>query len=206
MIDTDGTGPADDEDQIDGRTLRRDRNRIAVITALLDLIREGELHPGAVEIAERAGVSHRSIFRYFDDLDDLARTAIDTALTEAAPYIGIPDIGCGGLGERVDAFVEARVALSEHLDGAMQLARIRASSIPAIGEALSELAAKFREQIARHFAAELDVLTGDERPLLVDAALVLTSHDSYTIHTRSLHSDGDYIRAAWAAALVAMFD
>ncbi len=70
---------------VDGRTMRRTRNRSAVITALLDMIREGDLHPGAAEIAERAGVSHRSIFRYFDDLDDLVRTAIDQAFVDAAP-------------------------------------------------------------------------------------------------------------------------
>ena len=67
----------------DGRRLRRARNRAAVIDSLLELIRMGETDPTVSKIAERAGVSHRSVFRYFDDMDDLARTAIDQELREA---------------------------------------------------------------------------------------------------------------------------
>lgn len=119
--------PVDDE-HVDGRTLRRTLNRTAVILALLDIIREGNLHPGASEIADRAGVSHRSIFRYFDDLDDLVRTSIDHAFAEAGPLAEIPDIGAGPLDDRIGAFVDARVALFQLVDGTMQLARMRAPS------------------------------------------------------------------------------
>ena len=55
----------------DGRRASRERNRIAVVDALLDLYAEGNLRPGAGEVARRAGLSRRSVFRYFDDLDDL---------------------------------------------------------------------------------------------------------------------------------------
>ena len=117
---------------VDGRTLRRTRNRTAVIAALLEIIREGNLRPGASEIADRAGVSHRSIFRYFDDLDDLVRTAIDHAFEQAGPMADIPDIGSGSFDERIARFVDARLALFESVDGTMQLARMRAPSIPSI--------------------------------------------------------------------------
>ncbi|MGE5211966.1 MAG: TetR/AcrR family transcriptional regulator, partial [Acidobacteriota bacterium] len=99
------------DEHVDGRTLRRTRNRTAVIDALLEIIREGNLRPGASEIADRAGVSHRSIFRYFDDLDDLARTAIDHAFEQAGPMADIPDIGSGPLDERIATYVDARLAL-----------------------------------------------------------------------------------------------
>ncbi len=112
-------------DPVDGRTLRRTRNRTAVITALLDMIREGDLHPGAAEIAERAGVSHRSIFRYFDDLDDLVRTAIDQAFQDAGPLSRITDIGRGTLEDRVRVYVDERLALYDYVNGPMQVARMR---------------------------------------------------------------------------------
>ena len=102
---------APDGEHVDGRTLRRTRNRTAVIAALLAIIREGNLRPGASEIADRAGVSHRSIFRYFDDLDDLVLTAIDHAFEEAGPLAGVPDIGAGSLDERIATFVDARLAV-----------------------------------------------------------------------------------------------
>ena len=120
-----------DGDPVDGRTLRRERNRTAVIAALLDIVREGDLRPAASEIAERAGVSHRSIFRYFDDLDDLVRTAIDEAFARAHHLAEIADIGDGALDERIDRLVRGRLALFVEVDGAMQIARMRAPSIPA---------------------------------------------------------------------------
>jgi AcrR family transcriptional regulator len=193
------------DEHVDGRTLRRTRNRTAVIAALLEIIREGNLRPGASEIADRAGVSHRSIFRYFDDLDDLVLTAIDQAFEEAGPLASIPVIGSGSLDERVSNLVDARLALFESVDGTMQLARMRAPSIPSIDEGIAEIAALFKTQIADHFAQELAAVDEDDRDLLVDGVLVLTSYDSFTIHRRLLHNDVDRIRAAWLCALGAIF-
>jgi TetR/AcrR family transcriptional regulator, regulator of autoinduction and epiphytic fitness len=185
----------------DGRTMRRDRNRTAVITALLDMIREGDLHPGAAGIAERAGVSHRSIFRYFDDLDDLVRTAIDQAFEDAGPLSTIPDQGEGTLAQRIAALVDARIALFDHVDGPMQLARMRAYSIPTIDEEIAKVAEEFRNQIREHFAIELSGRPDAERGSLVDAVLVLTSYDSYAIHTRLLARSAEQMRDSWADAL-----
>jgi AcrR family transcriptional regulator len=60
---------------LDGRTLRRERNIEAVRNATLELLAEGS-HPSLGEIAERASVATRSVYRYFGD----AGTAIDDAL------------------------------------------------------------------------------------------------------------------------------
>lgn len=192
------------EEGVDGRTLRRTRNRNAVIVALIDITREGDLHPGASEIADRAGVSHRSIFRYFDDLDDLVRTAIDHDLTEAGPLADIRDIGTGPVGERIAALVDARIALYEHVDATMQLARMRAHSIPWIDECIATVAEQFRTQIAKHFEPELAALSDEQRSLLVDGILVLTSYDSFTIQARLLHSEIERIRESWVATVTAI--
>jgi AcrR family transcriptional regulator len=189
---------------VDGRTLRRTRNRTAVIAALLAIIREGNLRPSASEIADRAGVSHRSIFRYFDDLDDLRQTAIDQAFSEAVPLAGIPDIGSGSLEERIAAIVDARMTLYESVDGTMQLARTRAPSMPSINEGIAEIAQAFRVQVAQHFAEELAATHETDRSLLVDGVVVLTSYDSYTIHRRLLRSDAERTRTAWVCALRAL--
>ncbi len=204
MNGTDERVTETDEQRVDGRTLRRTRNRTAVIVALLEIIREGDLHPGASQIADRAGVSHRSIFRYFDDLDDLVRTSIDHAFAEAGPLADIPDIGEGPFEQRVVRFVEARLALFALVDGTMQLARMRAATIPSIDDGIAEIARLFQTQIDQHFAAELGQFDSIERPLMVDGVLVMTSYDSYTIHLRLLHSDPDRIRNAWITAVTAM--
>src|SRR6187402_342271 len=95
----------------DGRSLRRERNRDSVIEALLALVSEGNMDPGGAEIAERAGVSHRSVFRYFDDLGDLIRTAIDTELTRACSLGEIDDIGEGDFAHRLDELIETRMQM-----------------------------------------------------------------------------------------------
>ncbi len=191
-------------ESIDGRTMRRNRNRSAVIAALLDMIREGNLHPGAAEIAERAGVSHRSIFRYFDDLNDLVRTAIDQAFRDADPLSSIPELGTGDFDERVAALVDARLALFDLVSGPMQLARMRAYSIPSIDAEFAAVAELFRQQIREQFAPELASVDRPEREYLVDGALVITSHDSFSSHTRLLGSSRERIRAAWITAVSAL--
>ena len=75
--------------ETDGRRLRRALNREAVVDALLDLYSEGNLRPSTDEIAERAGISPRSLFRYFRDADDLAGEAVTRQLGRAMPLLAI---------------------------------------------------------------------------------------------------------------------
>jgi AcrR family transcriptional regulator len=56
---------------VDGRRLRSERSRQAIIEAALSLMYEGNLIPTAQAIAERAGVGIRSFFRHFADMDTL---------------------------------------------------------------------------------------------------------------------------------------
>lgn len=89
------------DEATDGRSLRRSHNRTAVIISLFHLIREGSLDPSVPEIADRAGVSHRSVFRYFDDLNDLVRLTLDHAVNETMSLRKIPDLGVGPLERRM---------------------------------------------------------------------------------------------------------
>jgi len=157
-------------------------------------------------VAERSGVSVASIFRYFDDLDDLVRTAIDQAFQDAAPLSAVPEVGHGSLAERVEGFVDARLELFAFVDGTMQLARTRAHSIPSIDEQIAVIAEQFRVQIGELFATELGAVEHPARGFFVDAVLVLTSYDSYTIHLRLLGSSVERIRAAWITGLTALLE
>ena len=191
-------------EHIDGRTLRRSRNRMAVIDALLALIREGQFESGAAEIAERAGVSHRSVFRYFDDLDDLVRTAIDHQISLADELAQIEGLGEGTLDERIRSLVVGRLALYEYVDGAMRVARMKAPSIPEIDASIAEVAGWFESQLAIHFEPELAVRPVDDAAHLLDACLILTSYDSFDLHTRVLGHDLDRTRASLSTALAAL--
>ena len=61
-----GTAPAQD-----GRLTRAARTRASVVEALLTLNEEGHLRPTARDIATKAGVSLRSLYVHFDDLEAL---------------------------------------------------------------------------------------------------------------------------------------
>ena len=73
----------------DGRTTRGERNREALLDAAYDLIVEGNLAPSSQEIAQRAGVGVRGIFRHFGDMEGL-RAALDERTTSqgAARFAG----------------------------------------------------------------------------------------------------------------------
>ena len=64
--------------RVDGRALRTQRTRELLVGANLALLEEGELRASAQRVAERAGVSVRTLFLHFADMEELfAATALD---------------------------------------------------------------------------------------------------------------------------------
>ena len=57
----------------DGRALRSERSRRPIVEALFALVGEGVLQPTAQQVADRAGVGIRTVFRHFEDMDALLR-------------------------------------------------------------------------------------------------------------------------------------
>ncbi len=69
--------------RIDGRRLRSERTKQLIIEAFLALLRDNPEIPTAVQIAERAGYSVRSIFERFPDLNALRVAATDYSLAQS---------------------------------------------------------------------------------------------------------------------------
>lgn len=63
--------------ETDGRRLRSLASRDRIIEAVIALIDEDILPPSAENIAERAGVGLRSVFRHFGDMDSLYTAVMD---------------------------------------------------------------------------------------------------------------------------------
>ena len=55
----------------DGRRRRSQASRERIVAAMMALVQEGRLNPVAEEVAERAQVGLRSVFRHFSDMDSL---------------------------------------------------------------------------------------------------------------------------------------
>jgi TetR/AcrR family transcriptional regulator of autoinduction and epiphytic fitness len=163
---------------VDGRRLRRDRNRETVVQALLSLYREGNLAPSADEIAERAGISARSLFRYFDDVDSLVRTAVARQQDHLAPLYAVSARPDQPLVERVDRFVADRVRLLEAMGPVGQLARSLAPKQPLVAAELGRIRAVLRGQLVDVFGSELDRLGRTERAEVLAALDVACSWEA----------------------------
>jgi AcrR family transcriptional regulator len=61
----------DEPDERDGRRLRSQDSRKRIVQAMLELIHGGEVSPSAEQVAARAGVGLRTVFRHFKDMDSL---------------------------------------------------------------------------------------------------------------------------------------
>jgi AcrR family transcriptional regulator len=55
----------------DGRRLRSHDSRKRIVQAMLELVRDGDVSPGAEQVATRAKVGLRTVFRHFKDMDSL---------------------------------------------------------------------------------------------------------------------------------------
>ncbi|MDQ1748297.1 MAG: TetR/AcrR family transcriptional regulator, regulator of autoinduction and epiphytic fitness [Frankiaceae bacterium] len=139
---------------VDGRLARSARTRLAIVDALRSLHHEGDLLPTAPRVAERAGVSVRTVWQHFDDLEMLfveaGRRDLEIALTFVTPIdAGLP------LAARVDALVDQRSRMYEEMAPVWRAARLKAPFSPQIRLNRDRMVRLGREQLERLFAAEL---------------------------------------------------
>ncbi len=171
-------GPVDAPASTDGRQRRRERNREAVVEAMLDLYHEGNLRPSTEEVAARSGLSPRSLFRYFDDVDDLTRTAMRRQQERVQHLFPVTVPPSDPLDVRIGALVEQRFRLYDAIGDAALVARLRAPFQPRLAEQVRQNRALFRGQIERLFAPELAAMPDGRGARVLAAADVLTTYEA----------------------------
>jgi TetR/AcrR family transcriptional regulator of autoinduction and epiphytic fitness len=168
------------EAKADGRTARAVRTRTAVVDALLDLISEGELRPPAHRIAERAGVSLRSVFQHFADLDSLMVEAGVRHLKRVADvFWEVP--ATGPLDDRLDAFMIQRARWFEAVTPVRRAAALQEPFSGQIARMIENGRVMARREVERVFAQELDRrAAGDGEELLeaLDSATCWSTWDA----------------------------
>ena len=188
--------------QVDGRRLRREQNREAVIDALVELFDEGDYTPSTATIAARAGISPRSLFRYFDDVDDLNRAAIERHIASNR-HLFEPDVDPSApTAAKIDAFVEARVTLHEAVAPGARAARLCAHRQPVVAVQLLETRTFLRDQVQHIFANEL----GGPRVALLPAVDELCSFEAYEFLRHGHRMSRAKATAAMVAALTVLLD
>lgn len=162
-----GTGAEADEPEsgIDGRHLRRQRNIEAVLDAVIDLSQDGVMNPSWEASGAAAGVSARSIQRYFPARSDLMSAALDRVMDRTDPIVRLDDVGEGPLERRIVQYVDRRIDLHQSFGPLVRSAfrqhcEVRHPSVVAAQKLL-------REQIEAQFAPELDQMNDDVRRRIV---------------------------------------
>jgi TetR/AcrR family transcriptional regulator of autoinduction and epiphytic fitness len=193
--DSGGGGDGGDVDldgnDLDGRHRRSERSRAAVVDALLSLYDDGVVRPGVADIAARAGVSPRSVFRHFADLEGLADAAIERQWQRVHQLFDAPPDG-GDLETRVGALVDQRLRLYGAVIGVARAAVVLASSSAVVASTLRARRRLLGDQVVALFAPELDARRGSDRTELaaaLEAAASLENMD-YLRTQAGLGADG----------------
>lgn len=158
----------------DGRAARAARTRDAIVDASVALVEEGDLRPTAPRIAERAGVSVRSVFQHFDDLPTLY-TAVVQRVVERLAVLVVPIDPAQPLDTRILAFVDHRAALLEAVTPFRRAAAVHGPFSPEIRDAVAEGTAFLRAEVEAAFGPELAAASAGPRRELLDALAATTS-------------------------------
>ncbi len=167
-------------DEVDGRVARRERNRDAVVDAIMVLVKSGEIEPTMAHIAEVAGVSERSIFRHFETREALVAAVIQRQLEVVGSLLHeIPS--SGSVADRVHALVIERGRLYEEITPMRRAALRMAERSDLVAEQLADARVWLRDEIETVFAREIDRRSAAEGRDLLAAIDMATSWEAWNL-------------------------
>ena len=175
--------------RVDGRSLRAERTRQAIVAALHELLTEGRLKVSARQTAERAGVSLRALWSNFGDLEGLyaASNARVQELLDAEYRPIPPELP---LRARVEAFCRQRARMLELIAPFARAAHLTQPYSPQLQRNRSVQIGHVRDEISALFGAELDA-AGSGRERLRNAVLVATTFNAWQMARDELRLDAD---------------
>jgi AcrR family transcriptional regulator len=165
----------------DGRRARAQRSRRAAVDAILELIEGGAPDlPTVDDVAARSGISARTVFRQFDDLESLYGAAVE-AQADRLGHLFEFEPTVGPLAGRVDAIVDQRVRLFDATFAVRCVAeRLRPKS-PVIDRRLRAIERRQAHDVRAQFASELDAADAADAVDGADLADALTSALSWSV-------------------------
>lgn len=180
-------GATADTDRPAGAEGRVARSRRAICEACLDLVQEGVLQPSADQIADRAGLSRRSIFYHFKDLAELYDAVNEAGMQRYHPLlVEIPPDR--PLAERVALFADAR---AKFFEATAPVARALTAQV-LVGSACDqawrvsrEALKRQRTDVERIFGPELEALPEAERGEVLEALFTAASPPQWELLRRS---------------------
>ena len=160
--------------ETDGRVERSRRNRQAIVEALLELIAQGELLPTGEQVASRAGVGLRTVFRHFEDMDSLHAEIHTRVRRLVRPLLEDPAAE-GGLEERVRALVQQRANAFERMTPFMRSGEIQRWRSSFLQQTHAETVRELRANL-RHALTEIESLPAP----MQQAVELVTSYEAWS--------------------------
>ncbi len=196
MRTVDGTEP-----KMDGRRARAEDSRRRATGAMLELIRETGEVPTADAIAERAGLSRRTVFRLFEDLDDLRRSAVARQREEVWRRFP-PPAPSGERDADVEALVAHRAAVYEFIAPVRRVAdRLEPQAVFLDARALARQAHRLHVELM--IGPYLPIGAVDRRDHL-DAAAVATSWQAWRALRDELGHDAAHAERVTRVSVLAL--
>jgi AcrR family transcriptional regulator len=186
------------QSQPDGRALRSERSRAAMLEALFELVGEGVLRPTAAQVAERAGVGIRSVFRHFEDMDTLFAEMDARLRSEAEPLLraGPP---AGSLERRARALAGQRAALFERIAPYKRAGNLQRATSAYLQAAHRSLVRELRADL-RRWLPELAGAPAD----VADALELVSSYEAWERLRVEQRLSAPRARAALERSLLAL--
>ena len=181
------------------------RRRIRALDAFIDLVLEGNLPPTAEQVAERAGISKATFFRYFESLNAMRYDAAARML-ERFPLLDVADPGQGPLRARIERFVSLRVELWEKVHLLARLQRTVVLQDPDAARMVDSVRELMVDQVCEHFAPELRERPAARRDDAAMLIAMITSVESWEQFRNTYGRSPLQTRRAWTQAIEALLN
>ena len=157
----------------DGRVRRSQRSGLAIVDALMGLVGEGNVEPTAQQVAARAQVGIRTVFRRFSDMESLFAEMDARLQAEALPLL-FSGRAAGTRAARARALVRQRAAFFERIAPYKRSGNLKRPRSPFLRERHALLVRGLRADLKRRLP---EVLRAPQE--VVDALDLATSFEAW---------------------------
>jgi AcrR family transcriptional regulator len=160
--------------ETDGRRRRSQDSRARIVTAMLELVRGGQVSPGAEQVAEKAQVGLRTVFRHFDDMDSLYAEMSNVIEAEIAKVVSRPFKG-ETWRDRVLELIERRAVAFEKIAPYKRASEVHRHRSRFLAAGHARLVTASRDILRRELPAKV---ANDERTM--EALDLLLSYEAWS--------------------------
>ncbi|WP_194460426.1 TetR/AcrR family transcriptional regulator [Bradyrhizobium sp. CCBAU 53421] len=190
----------------DGRRQRTQVTRGNIVSACIALQNEGSARPSAQQIAERAGVSIRTLFLHFPEKGQLTQAVLDELTPpESIEPPPAKSVLHGAVEVRVAQFIDMRAQALERMTPHRRASNAMIETSPLLQKHRLRVRKAFRDVVGQWFATELEQVSAEARQKWLVALATLLDWEMWqslrTYPNRSIAEAKDCLTLLLKAAL-----